>query len=113
MLVFPLLAVCVCLILEYDVKEQINTTGERGMVKAVGMRSTRLLTRDDILITIPNPVITNVKIVNQSAPYPHYRVRFKIEVAYGSDLEQVERILVNVAQGNPLVMEDPAPRARL
>lgn len=88
-------------------------TGERGMVKAVGMRSTRLLTRDDILITIPNSVITNVKIVNQSAPYPHFRVRIKIGVAYGSDLDQVERILVGVAQGHPLVMEDPAPRARL
>ena len=88
-------------------------TGERGMVKAIGMRSTRLLTRDDILITIPNSVITNVKIVNQSAPYPHFRVRIKIGVAYGSDLEQVEQILVGVAQGHPLVMQDPAPRARL
>jgi MscS family membrane protein len=88
-------------------------TGERGMVKAVGMRSTRLLTRDDVLITIPNSIITNVKIVNQSAPYPHFRVHIKIGVAYGSDLEQVEQILVNVAEANPLVMKEPAPRARL
>ncbi len=88
-------------------------TGERGEVKAVGMRSTRLLTRDDILITIPNSVITHVKIVNQSAPYPHFRVRIKIGVGYGSDLEQVEQILVDVAKANPLVMVNPTPRARL
>ena len=88
-------------------------TGERGMVTEVGMRSTRLLTRDDVLITIPNSIITNVKIVNQSAPYPHFRVRIGVGVAYGSDLEQVERILVDVAKQNPLVMKDPAPRARL
>ncbi|WP_028583129.1 mechanosensitive ion channel family protein [Desulfogranum mediterraneum] len=88
-------------------------SGERGEVKAVGMRSTRLLTRDDILITIPNSVITNVKIVNQSAPYSHFRVRIKIGVAYGSDLDQVEAILVNTARNNPLVMATPAPRARL
>ena len=88
-------------------------SGERGEVKAVGMRSTRLLTRDDILITIPNSVITNVKIVNQSAPYPHFRVRIKVGIAYGSDLEQVERILVSTAKANPLVMPSPSPRARL
>ena len=88
-------------------------TGERGMVKEVGMRSTRLLTRDDVLITIPNSIITNVKIVNQSAPYPHFRVRIGVGVAYGSDLEQVEQILVDAARGNPLVMEEPAPRARV
>lgn len=88
-------------------------TGERGEVKAVGMRSTRLLTRDDILITIPNSVITNVKVVNQSAPFPHLRVRIGIGVAYGSDLEKVERILVGTVKGDPMVMEEPAPRARL
>lgn len=91
----------------------ILDTGERGAVKAVGMRSTRILTRDDILITIPNSVITNVKIVNQSLPQQHFRIRLKIGVAYGSDLEQVEKILVEVAQANPLIMPTPAPRVRL
>ena len=88
-------------------------SGERGQVKAVGMRSTRLLTRDDILVTIPNSVITNVKIVNQSAPYPHFRVRIGVGVAYGSDLDEVERILLDTVSGEPEVMEEPAPRVRL
>ena len=88
-------------------------TGERGEVKAVGMRSTRMQTRDDVLITIPNSVITNVKIVNQSAPRPSFRVRIKIGVAYGSDLDQVEKILLELAENNELVKETPAPRVRL
>jgi len=91
----------------------ILDTGERGAVKAVGMRSTRILTRDDILITIPNSVITNVKIVNQSLPQQHFRIRLKIGVAYGSDLEQVEKVMLEVSQTNPLVMPTPAPRVRL
>ena len=88
-------------------------TGERGEVKAVGMRSTRMQTRDDVLITIPNSVITNVKIVNQSAPRQSFRIRIKIGVAYGSDLDQVEKILLDVATGNQLVKETPSPRVRL
>ncbi|ADW16636.1 MscS Mechanosensitive ion channel [Desulfobulbus propionicus DSM 2032] len=87
--------------------------GERGEVKAVGMRSTRILTLDDILITIPNSVITNVKIVNQSMPKPHYRLRIQVGVAYGSDLDRIEQVLLDVAGDNQLVMQHPAPRVRL
>lgn len=87
-------------------------SGERGEVKAVGMRSTRLLTRDNILITIPNSVITNVKIINQSMPEPHIRVRIKIGVAYGSDVDRVEVLLMEQALKNELVVAIPAPRVR-
>ena len=69
----------------------ILDSGERGEVVDIGLRSTRILTRDEILICIPNSVITNVKIVNESAPAPRFRIRIKIGVAYGSDIEQVER----------------------
>ncbi|SMF33779.1 mechanosensitive ion channel family protein [Desulfovibrio gilichinskyi] len=87
-------------------------SGERGEVKAVGMRSTRLLTRDNILITIPNSVITNVKITNQSMPEPHFRVRIKLGVAYGSDVDRVEALLMDQALNNELVVASPAPRVR-
>ncbi len=87
-------------------------SGERGEVKAVGMRSTRLLTRDNILITIPNSVITNVKITNQSLPEPHFRVRIKLGVAYGSDVDKVEALLMEQALNNELVVASPAPRVR-
>ncbi len=86
--------------------------GERGEVKAVGMRSTRLLTRDDIMITIPNSVITNGKVVNQSMPYSAFRVRIKIGVAYGSDINQVESILMELADSNSLAIPSPEPRVR-
>ncbi len=88
-------------------------TGERGEIKAVGMRSTRLQTRDDIMITIPNSVITNVKIVNQSAPKQNFRVHIKIGVAYDSDLDKVEKTLLEVAAANPLACKTPPPKVRL
>ena len=39
-------------------------SGERGQVTHIGIRSTRLLTRDDIEVTVPNAVMGNTKIVN-------------------------------------------------
>ncbi|MBW2481178.1 MAG: mechanosensitive ion channel family protein, partial [Deltaproteobacteria bacterium] len=85
---------------------------ERGKVVHIGLRSTRIQTRDDVMITIPNSIITNTKIVNQSSPTPIFRVRIKIGVAYGSDIKQVETILVQQVRSNPLAAQYPEPRAR-
>lgn len=87
-------------------------SGERGEVMEIGLRSTRLLTRDEILICVPNSVITNVKVVNESAPIPRFRVRIKIGVAYGTDIDRVEEVLIDVAKGNDLVAMEPEPRVR-
>ena len=85
---------------------------ERGEVVEIGLRSTRIQTRDDVLITIPNSILTNTKIVNQSSPRPMFRVRIKIGVAYGSDISQVETILVEQVGSNPLAAQYPEPRVR-
>ena len=91
----------------------ILDTGERGEVVDIGIRSTRIKTRDDILVTIPNSILSNSKIINESAPVPRFRIRVPVGVAYGSDLEQVENILVDVARSNPLISNIPESRARL
>jgi MscS family membrane protein len=86
--------------------------GERGEVAQVGLRSTRIRTRDDILISIPNSVIANAKMINESAPVSMSRIRIKVGVAYDSDLKKVQRILVSIAEQNETVLPDPTPRVR-
>jgi len=89
-------------------------SGERGMVTNVGVRSTRILTRDDVEITIPNAVIGNAKIQNQSAGrWEKYRIRMKVGVAYGSDLNQVCNVLKLIGYDNINVCKDPEPRVRM
>ena len=87
--------------------------GLRGRVTDIGIRSTRLLTRDDIEVTLPNAVIGNGKIVNESSgPYTKMRVRVKVTVAYGSDVDEVERILLSTIAGVTELAKSPAPRVR-
>lgn len=87
--------------------------GGRGKVLNIGLRSTRILTRDDIEVTIPNSIIGNATIHNQSGgPYQKIRVRLKIGVAYGSDVDHVKKILVETAEADSLVCVSPAPRIR-
>jgi len=91
----------------------ILDTGERGEVVEVGIRSTKIKTRDDILITIPNSIMSTSKIINQSAPQPRYRIRIDVGVGYDSDLRHVEKILLSVAEKNHALAEKPEPRVRV
>lgn len=85
----------------------------RGVVVEIGMRSTRLLTRDDIEVTVPNAVIGNAQIVNETGgPYEKMRVRVKVSVAYGSDVDQVRSALMSCVDDIEFVCESPAPRVR-
>jgi small-conductance mechanosensitive channel len=89
-------------------------SGERGKVTNLGMRSTRLLTRDDVEVTIPNAVIANAKIINESGgPWVKHRIRIPVGVAYGSDVDEVCSVLEEVANNLPEVAKIPAPRVRM
>jgi len=98
----------------YKKGDYINLdSGERGYISEIGIRSTRIMTRDDIEITIPNNVIANSKIVNESGgPYEDERVRISVSVSYGSDLDLVKRLLAGMAATTDGVCKTPAPRAR-
>jgi MscS family membrane protein len=88
-------------------------SGERGYVVNVGIRSTRLLTRDDVEIIIPNSEMANTKIVNESGGIrDRYRIRVQVGVAYGSDLDKVCSLLSRVAATHPEVAKQPEPRVR-
>lgn len=86
---------------------------ERGCVTKIGLRSTRLLTRDDVEVTIPNAICANAKIVNESSgPDPKSRVTLKVGVAYGSDVDKVKRVLLESAAAAEFLASEPEPRVR-
>jgi MscS family membrane protein len=99
----------------YKIGDYINLdSGERGRVSAIGLRSTRLLTRDDVEITIPNGVIANAKIINESGgPSAKLRIRIVIGVAYGSDVDIVKNVLNEIGNNHPEICSSPTPRVRL
>ena len=91
----------------------ILDSGERGVVTNIGLRSTRILTRDDIEITVPNGIIGNSTIINEAGgPPAQHRIRVAVGVAYGSDLDHVIDTLANVARDNADILETPTPRVR-
>jgi len=89
-------------------------TGERGEITKVGIRSTRILTRDDVEITVPNSMMANSQIYNESGgKWERFRIRIKVGVAYGSDVDAVCELLERVAVEHATVCKDPTPRVRM
>lgn len=89
-------------------------SGDRGEVTKVGIRSTRLLTRDDVEIIVPNSEMANAKIFNESGGrWVKFRIRLKVGVAYGSDVDEVVELLERIAGEHDNVCKDPSARVRM
>ena len=81
--------------------------GEYCRVENVGMRSTKLYSLfDHELIILPNNSVANQKIINIVKPDTRIRKTIKVGVAYGSDLDKVKKILMEVAKDHKEVVND-------
>ncbi|MBL9102966.1 MAG: mechanosensitive ion channel family protein [Myxococcales bacterium] len=84
--------------------------GLRGRVTDIGLRATRILTRDEIEINIPNQLIGNSRVVNETGgPSEKERVQVKVAVPYGADIDAVHATLLACARGVDDVCDEPAP----
>jgi MscS family membrane protein len=90
--------------------------GTRGRVTEIGMRSTRMITREDVEVIIPNSEMASARIINESGgPTERERVSAVVGVAYGSDIDHVRRVLIECAMSvNDVVKHEPEhlPRVR-
>ncbi|MBI1221258.1 MAG: mechanosensitive ion channel [Bacteroidetes bacterium] len=79
----------------------VEIDGIVGRVKDVGLRTTRVLTRDDIIILVPNQKLINDRVINWTQNQMSTRFSIDVDVAYGSDTRLVERILIEQAEKHP------------
>lgn len=98
----------------YKIGDYVNLSdGQRGRVTHIGLRSTRILTRDHVEIILPNAVIGNGMIINESGgPGENFRLQVPVGVAYGSDVDQVRELLSQIAADEAMVEAHPEPRVR-
>lgn len=82
-----------------------------GDVADIGLRSTRIHTRDNRLIVVPNARIANDLLVNLSFPDPTLRLEFDVGVHYDSSIEKVREVMLAAMAGCEGVRGDPEPEA--
>jgi potassium efflux system protein len=90
----------------------IITIGEfTGRVTKIRTRATTILDFDNKEVVIPNKSFITDRLTNWTLTDSMTRVTIRVGVAYGSDVEQVHRLLLRAAQGCEFVAADPAPRS--
>lgn len=77
-----------------------------GDVVDIGLRSTRVRTRDNRMVIVPNSVMGKSLIVNYSYPDTTYRIEIHIGVAYGSDIELARKTMIEAVSGVEGVLPD-------
>jgi len=98
----------------FKINDRIKVDTYVGDVVSIGPRSTRIRTLDSQIVTIPNNKITTNIIVNYAMPDQKLRITIPVSVAYGSDINKVKAILLDIAQNvigtTQYLLADPAPK---
>ena len=89
--------------------DRIEVGGIAGRVKKISLRSTTVVTNDNIAMIVPNGDFISQTVTNWSHGDPKVRIRIPIGVAYGTDTALVEKLLLEVAAENKRTLKDPAP----
>ncbi|WP_372950730.1 mechanosensitive ion channel family protein [Mariniphaga sp.] len=83
-----------------------------GKVIHIGLRTSKLKTRDDVILVVPNSKFVNDTIINWSQMDFNTRFSVSVGVAYGSDTRLVTDILLKCALQNKSISEYPTPFVR-
>lgn len=83
------------------------------IIQKIGLRTSKGLNRDDIIVIIPNSMITTSKVINWSHQSKKTRFKINVGVAYGSNVELVIKILEESALEHPDITDKNLIEARL
>ncbi|MHB1399180.1 MAG: mechanosensitive ion channel family protein [Trichloromonadaceae bacterium] len=99
------------LLFERPVKvgDVVVMSGQWANVRKIGLRSTVVETFDRAEIIVPNSQLISEQVTNWTLSSSMARLVFPVGVAYGSNVAEVLRILLEVGQENDMVVKDPAP----
>lgn len=91
------------------VGDRIQVGDIMGDVVAISMRSTRIITNDNISVIVPNSQFINGNVTNWSHNDRLVRFHYPIGVSYKENPEEVKKIVLSVAENHEGVLKDPAP----
>lgn len=96
-----------------SVGDRVDVGGIEGDVLEINIRSTKILTMNNISIIVPNQEFVGSSVINYSHGDPTFRLDLEVGVSYSSDLDTVLKALNEVAEEHPDVMQTPKPQIHL
>ena len=87
----------------------IEVGSHAGTIKEIGIRSSKLATSDGSEVIIPNGDLISQQVVNWTLSNTNRRVELLIIVSYGSDIEKVKKLLIDLLCKRDDIMNIPGP----
>ncbi len=91
------------------VGDRIQVGDVYGDVVSISMRSTTIVTNDNINIIVPNSEFISSKVTNWSYTDRNVRLNIPVGVSYNEDPDRIKDILIEIAQSNKAILEQPKP----
>ena len=91
------------------VNDIIEIDGVVGKVFEIKLRTTRAVTVDDRVIVIPNHKFLTHSLYNWTQNGVNTRENVEVGVAYGSDVELVKELLIDIVKAHSSVLKKPEP----
>ncbi len=85
---------------------EIQGVGTWGDVVEIGLRTTRIRTRDNRMVIVPNSLIGKNQVINYTYPDPRYRIETHLGIAYGTDIGTARRVIIEAVRGVEGVLPD-------
>ena len=92
------------------VGDRVEVGEVSGDIVNISLRSTTIVTNDNISIIVPNSEFVSSQVINWSHNNRIVRFRLPIGVSYNEDPEIVRKLLLEVADENPNVQKEPKPK---
>ena len=89
--------------------DRIEVAGIAGRVTKIQLRSTTVVTNDNITMIVPNADFISNTVTNWSHGDPKVRIRVPVGVAYATDLKLLQNLLLEAALEHPKALRDPKP----
>lgn len=86
-----------------------TSTGTVGQVNRIGIRAVSVITRDKVEFLIPNENLMINQVENWSYSSRDVRVKVPVGVAYGTDIDLAERLMLEAVRASPRILDEPAP----
>jgi len=92
-----------------SIGDRIEVGNVAGQVTRINLRSTTVVTNDNITIIVPNSDFISHAVTNWSHGDPRVRIRMALGVAYGTDTGKLRQLMLEVAKEHPSVLAEPSP----
>ena len=87
----------------FRIGDWVEINGQTGKVREITLRTTRLRSRDNVVMAIPNASVASSDIVNYSAGGP-LRVRIPVGIAYKESAKRAREVMLPVIRANEMIM---------